>query len=57
MNQVAGLKEQLTICNRAYTDILDKYNKLYQKYSYQETMERVKEINERGKNWKDLEYE
>ena len=45
MNENAGLKEQLAICNQAYMDLLEKYNKLYQKYSYQETMERVKEIN------------
>jgi len=47
MNQVAGLKEQLSICNNAYMDILEKYNELYQKYSYQETMDRVKEISEK----------
>ena len=47
MNKVAGLKEQLAICNNAYMDILKKYNKLYQKYSYQETIEKVKEISEK----------
>ncbi len=46
MNEVASLKEQLAICNRAYMDILEKYQALYQKYSYEETMERVKIINE-----------
>ena len=45
MNEVADLKKQLAICGKAYMDILEKYNELYQKYSYQETMERVKIIN------------
>ena len=42
MNQVAGLKEQLSICNQAYEDLLKKYNKLYQKYSYEETIDKIK---------------
>ena len=45
MNEIASLKQQLAICNRAYMDILEKYNELYQKYSYEETMERVEIIN------------
>ena len=45
-DKISGLEGQLSICNRAYMDLLERYNKLYQKYSYQETMERVKIINE-----------
>ena len=45
-DKIASLEEQLAICNRAYMDMLEKYQELYQKYSYQETMERVKIINE-----------
>lgn len=47
MNEITSLKKQLSICNQAYMNLLEKYNKLYQKYSYQETMERVKEISEK----------
>ena len=42
--KIEELKRQLNACSNAYLDILEKYNKLYQKYSYEETMERVKEI-------------
>ena len=52
MNEVAGLKQQLAICNQAYMDVLERYNKLYQKYSYQETMERVKQVNKQRKDRK-----
>jgi len=44
--KINALKEQLRICNKAYLNLLDKYNKLYQKYSYEESIEKVKEINE-----------
>jgi len=54
MNQVAGLKEQLSICNQAYEKLLKRYNKLYQKYSYEETIEKVKEINEQRKDRKNI---
>ena len=45
-DKISGLENQLSICNKAYMDLLERYNKFYQKYSYQETMERVKIINE-----------
>ena len=54
MNEVAGLKKQLAICNQAYMDILEKYQKLYQKYSYEETMERVKILNEQRRDRKNI---
>jgi len=44
-DKISGLEEQLVICNQAYINLLEKYNKLYQKYSYEETMERIKEID------------
>jgi len=54
LKENASLKEQLAICNQAYMDLLEKYNKLYQKYSYQETMDRVKEIENVRKKRKNL---
>lgn len=54
IKKISVLKEQLSVCSQAYMDLLDKYNKLYQKYSYEETMERVKQVNEQRKNWKDI---
>ena len=44
MNKIAGLKKQLAICDQAYINLLKRYNKLYQKYSYEEIMERVKKV-------------
>jgi len=46
-DKISGLEEQLTICNQAYINLLEKYNKLYTKYSYEETMERIKEIDKK----------
>ena len=54
MNENAELKGQLSACGQAYMELLERYNKLYQKYSYEETMEQVKQVNEQRKNWKDI---
>lgn len=53
-DKISGLEEQLAICNKAYMDLLERYNKLYQKYSYYEAMEQVKEIDKKRMNRKDL---
>jgi len=43
------LKNRLAICTQAYTELLEEYHKLFQKYSYEETMEKVKEIDAKRK--------
>ena len=53
-DKVDSMRTQLAICNKAYIDLFDKYNKLYQKYSYEETMEKVKEVNELRKDRKNI---
>ncbi len=45
MHQITSLREQLSICNQAYINLNKKYMDLYQKYSYEESMEKVKEID------------
>ena len=53
-DKVDNLRGQLATCSKAYADLLDKYQKLYQKYSYEETMEKVKEVNELRKDRKNV---
>ncbi|KKN22684.1 hypothetical protein LCGC14_0912670 [marine sediment metagenome] len=49
MNENIALKQRIGDCTEAYTELLSRYRKLYTKYSYQETMEQVKEVNEQRK--------
>ena len=57
-----ALKQRIGACSEAYRELLVKYRKLYTKYSYQETMEQVKEIEEIRKKegkilWENLKKE
>ena len=46
LKKIKDLETRLEACTEAYTELLDKYRKLYQKHSYEETMEVVKKIGE-----------
>lgn len=46
LKKIKDLETRLEACTEAYTELLDKYRKLYCKHSYEETMEVVKKIEE-----------
>ena len=54
LKKIKDLETRLEACTEAYIELLDKHRKLKIKYSYEETMEFVKETEEKrrleGKN-------
>ena len=47
MRKVKELEENLEACAEAYRELLNEHRKLKIKYSYEETMETVKEFSEK----------
>ena len=54
LRKIKELEEKLESCNGAYLMLLQEYTQLKIKYSYEETMEAIKEISKKqrieGKN-------
>lgn len=48
-DKIEGLEKQLETCTEAYRELLNEHRKLKIKYSYEETMEAVKEFSEKQK--------
>jgi len=47
MKKIEELEKRLEVCTEAYRELLNEHRKLKIKYSYEETMETVKEFSEK----------
>lgn len=57
MNENITLKKEIKAWAKAYEELTIKYREIYEKYSYEETMEKVKKIEQIRKEERNVSWE